>query len=100
MTNAETPPPTTASAIEQKTLQQAIAHYHAGRLQEAGELYRDILQSNPGHPEANHNMGVLAVQMGQPAAGLPYFEAALDADPERGQYPRYSTRETMMRVQA
>ena len=85
MTNAETPPPITASAIEQ-TLQQAIAHYHAGRLQEAGELYRDILQSEPGHPEANHNMGVLAVQMGQPAAGLPYFEAALDADPACGQY--------------
>lgn len=84
MTNAETPP-TTVSAIEQ-TFQQAIAHYHAGRLQEAGELYRDILQSEPGHPEANHNMGVLAVQMGQPAAGLPYFEAALDADPACGQY--------------
>ena len=31
-------------------------------------------------------MGVLAVQMKQPAAGLPYFIAALDADPARRQY--------------
>jgi tetratricopeptide (TPR) repeat protein len=31
-------------------------------------------------------MGVMAVQVKQPAAGLPYFVAALDADPSRGQY--------------
>jgi tetratricopeptide (TPR) repeat protein len=31
-------------------------------------------------------MGVLAVQMKQPAAGLPYFVAALNADPARKQY--------------
>jgi protein O-GlcNAc transferase len=67
-------------------LQQAIAHHQAGRLQEAGELYRDILQAQPNHPGANHNMGVLAVQMKQPAAGLPYFVAALNADPARRQY--------------
>jgi predicted O-linked N-acetylglucosamine transferase (SPINDLY family) len=67
-------------------LQQAIAHHQAGELQEAGELYRDILQAEPNHPEANHNMGVLAVQMKQPAAGLPYFVAALNAAPARRQY--------------
>ena len=31
-------------------------------------------------------MGVLAVQMNQPVAGLSYFMTALDADPSRGQY--------------
>jgi Flp pilus assembly protein TadD len=69
-----------------QALQKAIAHHQAGELQEAGELYRDILQAEPNHPEANHNMGVLAVQMQQPAAGLPYFVAALNAAPARRQY--------------
>ena len=31
-------------------------------------------------------MGVLAVQMKQPVAGLPYFITALNADPARRQY--------------
>jgi predicted O-linked N-acetylglucosamine transferase (SPINDLY family) len=85
MTNAESPQQTATLTIEQ-SLQQAIAYQQAGQLQEAGELYLAILKTDPNHPEANHNMGVLAVQMKQPAAGLPYFMAALDADPARGQY--------------
>ncbi|MDD5298852.1 MAG: tetratricopeptide repeat protein, partial [Rhodocyclaceae bacterium] len=72
-------------AVDQ-SLRQAVAHHQAGQLQEAGELYRAILQTDPGHPEANHRMGMLAVQMEQPEAGLSYLMAALDADPARGQY--------------
>lgn len=67
-------------------LQQAIAHHQAGALLEAGQLYQTILQTRPDHPEANHNLGMIAVQAQQPEAGLPYFMAALDADPTRGQY--------------
>ena len=85
MTSAELPQQNAGLAIEQ-AFQQAIAHHQADRLQEAGELYRTILETQPSHPEANHNMGILAVQMKQPAVGLPYFMAALDADPTRGAY--------------
>lgn len=74
------------SQATDQLLQQAIAHHQSGRLQEAGELYQAILQNQPGHPEANHNLGVIAIQAQQPAAGLPYFVAALDADPTCGQY--------------
>ncbi len=69
-----------------ETLQQAVAFHQNGQLQDAERIYRDILQSHPNHPEANHNMGVLAVQKMQPAIGLPHFMAALEADPTRGQY--------------
>jgi predicted O-linked N-acetylglucosamine transferase (SPINDLY family) len=85
MTNAE-PPQQAAELVMDQALQQAIASHHAGDLEEAGQAYLAILRAHPDHPEANHNMGVLAVQMKQPAAGLPYFVAALDADPVRGQY--------------
>lgn len=74
-----------AVALEQ-ALQQAVAHHQAGQFQDAENLYRAILQTQPNHPEANHNMGVLAVQMKQPASGLRHFMAALEADPARGQY--------------
>ena len=85
MTSNATQQQPVSQTIDQ-LLQQAIAHHQSGLLLEAGELYQAILQSQPNHPEANHNLGVIAVQAQQPAAGLPYFMAALDADPARGQY--------------
>jgi protein O-GlcNAc transferase len=69
-----------------QTLQLAIAHHQAGRLQDAERLYRLILQTQPNRADANHNMGVLAVQLNQPIAGLPYLKSALEADPSQGQY--------------
>ena len=69
-----------------QTLKQAIAHHQAGQLQDAEKLYLAILKTHPNHPEANHNMGVLAVQTKQPLAGLSYLMAALEANPTQGQY--------------
>lgn len=67
-------------------LQEAVAHHREGRLAEAERLYRAILEGQPDQPDANHNLGVLAGQVGQPAAGLPYLEAAWQADPSHEQY--------------
>ncbi len=85
MTNIEPPRQAALSNIDQM-LRQAVEHHRAGRQEEAVALYQSILQANPRHAEANHNMGVMAVQVNQPAAALSYFRAALDADPSRGQY--------------
>lgn len=57
---------------------EAVAHW-----QKAGELYRGLLARYPGHGEASFRMGRVAVQMKVPALGLPYFEAALAAEPQR-----------------
>ena len=46
-----------------QALQRGIAAYKEGKLQEAERLYRAILQSQPLHPDANHNLGVLAVSI-------------------------------------
>lgn len=70
----------------QQTLQQGVNHHHAGQLPEAEQFYRAILTVQPQHPEANHHLGVLAVETGQAAAGLPHFEAALAARPESERY--------------
>ena len=52
--------------IEQ-TLQQGVVAHKEGKLQDAARLYRAILQSQPLHPDANHNLGVLAVSMNKTA---------------------------------
>ena len=44
-----------------------------GKLQEAERLYRAILQANAKHPDANHNLGVLAVAFNQVEGSLPHL---------------------------
>ncbi|MGK5040287.1 tetratricopeptide repeat protein [Janthinobacterium sp. GB1R12] len=67
-------------------LQQAITEHQAGRYAEAEELYLAILQAQPYHAIANHNMGLLAGQVGQYQAGLPYLHKALSVNPDEGQF--------------
>ena len=73
-----------------QVFQEAAAHHQAGRLADAEQLYRTILQTCPGHPDTNHNLGILAAQLGRCDIGLPHFRTALAADPGHAQY-RLST---------
>ena len=66
--------------IEQ-VLQRGVEAHKEGKLQEAERFYQTILQSQPSHPDANHNLGVLAVSVNKAEAALPLFKAALDANP-------------------
>ena len=45
----------------EQALQKGVAAHREGKLQDAERLYRAILQSQPAHPDANHNLGVIAV---------------------------------------
>ena len=67
-------------------LKDAVHCQKAGQRDEAEALYRRALQIEPGHPMANHNLGVLAVQRGQMIQGLGHLKAALDADQAVEQY--------------
>lgn len=67
-------------------LQQAVAYHQGGRLAEAEELYRAVLAVEPNQQDANHNLGVLACQLGQHLAGLPYLKTALAVNPAQGLY--------------
>ena len=85
LANAAPAQPSGIINIDQ-ALQQAIAHHQAGQLQNASNLYYKILDVQPNHPDANHNLGVLAIQIKRPAEALPHFKAALQANPIQGQY--------------
>ncbi len=69
-----------------QALLQAIEAHKSGQLQDAERLYRSILEVQPKHADANHNLGVLAVGVGKPEAALPLLKVALDAHPEHGQF--------------
>ena len=69
-----------------QALQQAIEAHKAGRVQEADRLYTAILKAQPKHPDANHNMGVLAVGVGKVQEALPFFKTALEANPATAQF--------------
>jgi Flp pilus assembly protein TadD len=69
-----------------QALQKAVDAHKAGKLQEAESLYRVILQTQPKHPDANHNLGVLAVSVNKSEAALPLFKTALEANPNQGQF--------------
>ena len=69
-----------------QALQKAVEAHKAGKLQDAERLYRAILQAQPQHPDANHNLGVLAASLNKTEAALPLFKIALEANPSQGQF--------------
>ena len=69
-----------------QALHQAIEAHKAGQLQKADRLYTAILKAQPKHPDANHNMGVLAVEVSKIQEALPFFKTALVANPNTAQF--------------
>jgi predicted Zn-dependent protease len=70
----------------EQALQQGVAAYNESKLEDAERLYRAILQSQPSHPDANHNLGILAVSFNKVDAALPLFKIALEANPKIEQF--------------
>ena len=64
----------------EQALQKGVEAHKAGKVQEADQYYTAILQAQPTHPDANHNMGVLAVGVGKADQALPFFKKALEAN--------------------
>jgi Flp pilus assembly protein TadD len=70
----------------EQAMQQGAAAHKEGKLQDAERLYRAILQSQPLHPDANHNLGVIAVSFNKADVALPLFKKALEANPTIEQF--------------
>lgn len=70
-----------------EVLLKAATHHRAGRLAEAGALYRSVLATHPHNPDVHHNLGVLAMQEGRGlAVALPHFHQAWEGEPSHQQY--------------
>ena len=69
-----------------EALKKGVEAHQAGQTQEAERLYNFVLNAQPNQPDANHNLGVLTVGVGNVKEALPFFKIALDANPSIGQY--------------
>ena len=69
-----------------QALMKGIEAHKAGQVTEADRYYTAILKAQPKHPDANHNMGVLAVGIGKIQEALPFFKTALETNPSIAQF--------------
>lgn len=60
----------------------ALALHHDGRLAEAKAIYRDILDTDPGHFDALLHLGLTALQCGEPENAIASIRAALVLAPD------------------
>ena len=72
-------------SIEQ-ALRRGIEAHQAGQIQEADKYYTAVLKVQPKNPDANHNMGALAVSIGKIKEALPFFKFALEANQNVDQF--------------
>ncbi len=67
-------------------LEKAKEYHKYNWLEEAEKYYRAILVKIPDHPEANHNLGDIAMRVNKPEVALIFFEKALRIKPECKQF--------------
>jgi protein O-GlcNAc transferase len=65
-----------------ETLQMAIEYHRANRLNDAEQLYRQVLEKQPNHPEALYSLGMLAQQLGQYQTAEQWLSAATQVEPD------------------
>ena len=70
----------------EKALQQGVTAHKEGKLKDAERFYRAILQSQPTHAAANHNLGLIAVSVSKAKVALPLFQTAIESNPKIGQF--------------
>lgn len=65
-----------------EALQQALAHHQAGRLQDAEQLYRAILQGVPHHADAHHYLGDCLAQQQRYEEAAACYDRTLQLNPQ------------------
>jgi protein O-GlcNAc transferase len=73
-------------AIVADALTLAWQQHQAGNLQQAEQLYRQVLQGNPQQADALHLLGVLASQVGRYDHSITYIRQAIAVNPHNGDY--------------
>ena len=69
-----------------KALHKGMEAHQNGNLQKAYHYYNIVLKANPEHPDANHKMALLSVDVDKFHESLPFFKKALNANPDIAQY--------------
>jgi tetratricopeptide (TPR) repeat protein len=67
---------------------EAMEAQRAGKLDHAQTLFRQTLQANPNHEQANYQLGALYFQEGDPVSALDYLLQAVALDPASAEAQR------------
>src|SRR6201996_7681446 len=76
----------TCQPMQDEDLKSAHAHHVAGRLGEAEQLYRAVLNRESNHPDALHLLGLALVQGGRAAEGATEIQKAIALRPNVSVY--------------
>jgi tetratricopeptide (TPR) repeat protein len=63
----------------------AVQHHQAGKLQQANDLYQQILQAEPENVEALHLVGLTEYQMGRHLSAIDHISASLRLRPNQAE---------------
>ena len=74
-----------AAAQVKELFAEAVAHHQAGRLDSAGAIYRQILDTEPNHPGSLNFMGMIVHQNGRPTEAESIYRRALEIKPDFAQ---------------
>lgn len=69
-----------------QALQIALEHHQLGRLAQAEAIYQQILQIEPGNPDALHLLGLIAYQTGHIEAAEELIGKAISVQPSASMY--------------
>jgi tetratricopeptide (TPR) repeat protein len=69
-----------------QALKNAIAAHKMGQNHDAVKLFNVVLKAQPKHPDANHNLGLIAIGNGNFPKAKAFFRTALDAKPSVPQF--------------
>ena len=70
----------------EQTFQQGVVAHKKGKLQEAADLYNAVLKKQPTHPDANYNLGLIAISVNNIKSAVLLFKTALEANPKIKQF--------------
>ncbi len=62
-------------------LQTAVTAHRAGNFEEAENIYRLLIEKEPGNFVAQHNLGMLVLSLRGPFSAMPYLKKALELNP-------------------
>lgn len=69
-----------------EVFQMALEQQHAGQIEQAAQLYLEILNIQPKHAEANHQLGLIEASLHGASIALPRLEIAVIVKPEIEQF--------------
>jgi protein O-GlcNAc transferase len=67
-------------------LKKAVQYHRSGQLQEAENIYKEILKINPNHPDCLYLLGLMAHQTGENDKAVDLINKAIENDPDNAVY--------------